>query len=100
MFVENGVKIDRINFKLELENKEVIELFIEKMSETQTSNSELKKCEICTQGRSDILAFYPCGHAVACEPCILRLFYQIPVKSKAQCPMCRLNVSDYLKLYY
>jgi hypothetical protein len=46
-------------------------------------------CVVCLD-KPPTHAFIPCGHMVCCEECVSRL---------TQCPMCRAQVSNRLKVY-
>lgn len=46
-------------------------------------------CQICCES-TKIVAIIPCGHAVACDKCILIC---------KSCPMCRSLIEKYIKIY-
>ena len=61
------------------------------------------ECRICCQVKNDVFVFVPCGHAVACEQCCLKLTYgngNFESGTLGTCPVCRKVVSQYVKVYY
>ena len=50
------------------------------------------ECAKCFQ-LAELVALYPCGHVIVCEPCGNHLLLQ-----RRACPVCRLTVQDVLKL--
>lgn len=50
---------------------------------------ERTTCSICMDNDSDT-AFVPCGHFVTCNGC---------ARNCTDCPICRKNISSYMKIY-
>lgn len=64
--------------------------FGEGVTQWKVSEEEKRLCRICFGERADV-AFYSCGHVVACRECASRV---------ADCPVCRRRVRDVIRLYY
>ena len=47
--------------------------------------------------KNGYFAFLPCGHAVACEKCCIRIVYQ---NSDSTCPICRSRVNEFKKIFF
>ena len=56
----------------------------------------IRDCIICYSSRTDVFVLNPCGHAKLCEACTLKLFNFTTPK----CPLCREDVTNYLRVFY
>ena len=52
-------------------------------------------CVICVKLKQGVHAFRPCGHALACLSCCIRLFEQ---NTSPMCPHCRNPIDSYLSV--
>ena len=52
-------------------------------------------CVICVKKRDGVHAFRPCGHAIACISCCIRLF---DLNTSPMCPHCRKPIDSYLSV--
>ena len=63
----------------------------------ETHETSSYECMICASPSHGIFAFLPCGHALACQACCIKL---ITNKEKhATCPLCRKYVKTYKRIY-
>ena len=60
---------------------------------------EQDNCIICFDPRNGIYAFQPCGHAVACETCCMRLLVESENQTQNLCPCCRTVLTHYQKIF-
>jgi len=56
-------------------------------------NSNINECQICCE-RNKNTVFTPCGHSFCCDIC----WNLLKIKTN-QCPMCRKQINDCIKIY-
>ena len=67
-------------------------------SSNEHENSLETDCPICCESKSDTYAFVPCGHAIACENCCVKLTFGEEPKKRI-CPICREKITQYIKVF-
>ena len=55
-----------------------------------------KECVVCTKPRDGIFAFVPCGHTKTCYACCMIL---TDATENPKCPMCRVKIEKFIKIY-
>ena len=63
-------------------------------NETKPKPNNSNECVICFEPRNGIFALLPCYHANSCEKCSKKL-----VNDSDRCPICRVNVKQYQKIF-
>ena len=63
----------------------------------ETHETSSYECMICASPSHGIFAFLPCGHALACQACCIKLLSN--KEKHATCPLCRKNVKTYRRIY-
>ena len=64
-------------------------------SEDEDDSSGEDLCVICVNKKQGVHAFRPCGHALACLSCCIRLF---ELSENPICPNCRKPIDSYLSV--
>ena len=87
---------------------ELAEMMIDQMIKTSKLKSQnedpnakrlrFDDCVVCYDPRHDIFAMLPCGHAKTCEACCIRIMYM--TESEQKCPVCRLAIISYKKIFH
>ena len=72
-------------------------LYLKSKMATSLVTEGTKNCEICMGPRNGVYAFIPCGHALACEKCCLKILASR--SSKEKCPYCRTKIERYNKIF-
>lgn len=62
--------------------------------EQKDENKEMKECSICFDKKISTV-FTPCGHAIACKECALKV-----KKQHKKCSICNQEIKDIVPLYY
>ena len=68
------------------------------ISNNESTSNGGKDCQICCESKSGIFAFVPCGHAIACEDCCVKLTFG-GERCKRICPICREKIVQYIKVF-
>ena len=88
---------------LESNELEIIKVICKEMSQLLENNDlnvlkppsiNSNECAICFEPRNGIFALLPCYHANSCEKCSMKL-----VNDSDKCPICRVNVKQYQKIF-
>ncbi|WP_422135042.1 RING finger protein [Endozoicomonas sp. ALD040] len=57
------------------------------------ASAETKKCPLCTDRLTNVIALQSCGHAGFCKNCVERL-----IREERECPFCRSVPLSYMKI--
>ena len=68
------------------------------ISNIESTSNGGKDCQICCEFKSGTFAFVPCGHAIACENCCVKLIFGVE-RHKRICPICREKIVQYIKVF-
>ena len=115
LLLENGANLEirnpsnetPLDMAKELGMDQVIDLIIENMITEKSENSnqdtahsnclKMDECVICYSSRKEIYVFHPCGHAKTCQRCSLKILHKS--EGNPTCPVCRTQITDYMKVY-
>ena len=67
----------------------------EDSSEDEDESRGEELCIICVKKKQGVHAFRPCGHALACLSCCIRLY---ELNTNPKCPHCRTLIDSYLSV--
>ena len=68
------------------------------ISNIESTSNGGKECQICCESKGGTFAFVPCGHAIACENCCVKLTFG-GERRKRICPICREKIVQYIKVF-
>ena len=60
------------------------------LQETLTRLQDERNCKLCTLEEA-IIVFIPCGHLLVCKYCAASL---------TDCPICRVKINEFVKVYF
>ena len=95
--VQNETPLDLAKYK---KNNDIIELITNTIQENvQPLVLQIEDCVVCKGPRREILAFLPCMHAKTCKKCCRKIL-ETSEDEGAKCPICRVKVSEFKKVFF
>ena len=101
LLLANGVNLKNksllmtpYDYAMQLNNRVIGKMIVDHVL-SENEKLKLDDCIICFEPRKEIFSLN-CGHAKLCETCCLKIMSE----NFPKCPLCRMEVTNYLKVLF